>query len=148
MTGSKMSQNYTDGARRAVVLAQEESRVMMHDSYIGPEHLLLGLLHAYPNTVQTALGVWPEEVREAIMSFASAGPQDTSESLPFTRMSLEALKAAQRTARELHSDHVGIKHLLFGVLSVHSDRLDRALAAAGVDRDSAQTRVLAALTQG
>jgi ATP-dependent Clp protease ATP-binding subunit ClpC len=56
MTGSKMSQNYTDGARRAVVLAQEEARAMMHDSYIGPEHLLLGLLHAYPNTVQTVAG--------------------------------------------------------------------------------------------
>ncbi|WP_425485525.1 Clp protease N-terminal domain-containing protein [Arthrobacter wenxiniae] len=51
-----MSQNYTDGARRAVVLAQEEARAMMHDSYIGPEHLLLGLLHAYPNTVQTVAG--------------------------------------------------------------------------------------------
>ncbi|MFQ4147077.1 Clp protease N-terminal domain-containing protein [Arthrobacter sp. LAPM80] len=148
MSGSKMSQNYTDGAQRAVILAQEESRVMMHDSYIGPEHLLLGLLHAYPNTVQTALGVWPDEVRQAIMSFASPGPPDTSESMPFTRKSLEVLKAAQRTARELHSDHVGIKHLLFGVLSVHSDRLDRALAAAGVDRDSAQMRVMAALMQG
>ena len=115
---------------------------------IRPEHLLLGLLHAYPKTVQTALGVWPEEVRDAIMRFASAGPQDTSESLPFTRMSLEALKAAQRTARELHSDRVGIKHLLIGVLSVHSDRLDRALVDAGVDRDSAQMRVMAALTRG
>ncbi|MCC9069441.1 Clp protease N-terminal domain-containing protein [Arthrobacter cryoconiti] len=148
MTGSKFSGNYTDGARRVVVLAQEESRAMMHDSYIGPEHLLLGLLHAYPNMVQTALGVWPDEVRDVIMSFAAPGPLDTSEELPFTRKSLEALKAAQRTARELHSDHVGIKHLLFGVLSVHSDRLDRALVAAGVDRDSAQTRVMAALTQG
>ena len=143
-----MSGNYTDGARRAVVMAQEESRWMMHDSDIGPEHLLLGLLHAYPNTVQTALGVWPEEVRVAIMRFASSGPPDTSESLPFTRKSLDVLKAAQRIARELHSDHVGIKHLLFGVLSVHSDRLDRALAAAGVDRGSAQTRVMAAHTQG
>ncbi|MFB9165959.1 Clp protease N-terminal domain-containing protein [Arthrobacter psychrochitiniphilus] len=148
MTGSKMSQNYTDGARRAVFMAQEESRWMMHDSYIGPEHLLLGLLHAYPNTVQTALGVWPDEMRDAIVSFASPGPEDTSEELPFTRKSLEALKTAQRTARELHSDHVGTKHLLFGVLSVHSDRLDRARVAAGVDRDSAQTRVMAALTQG
>ncbi|WP_207345752.1 Clp protease N-terminal domain-containing protein [Arthrobacter sp. E3] len=147
MTGSKMSQNYTDGARRAVVMAQEESRVMMHDSYIRPEHLLLGLLHAFPDTVQTALGVWPDEMRDAIVSFASPDPEDTSEEFPFTRMSLEVLKAAQRTARELHSDHVGIKHLLFGVLSVHSDRLDRALVAAGVDRDSAQTRVMAAPTR-
>ncbi|WP_442212031.1 Clp protease N-terminal domain-containing protein [Specibacter sp. RAF43] len=129
-------------------MAQEESRAMMHDSYIGPEHLLLGLLHAFPDAVETALGVWPEEVRVVIMSFASSGPQDTSEGLPFTRESLEALKAAQRTARELHSDHVGIKHLLFGVLSVRSDRLDRALVAAGVDRDSAKTRAMAALTQG
>ena len=139
--------NYTDGARRAVVMAQEESR-FIHDSYIGPEHLLLGLLHAYPNTVPTALGVWPEEVRDAIVGFVPSGPLDTSESFPFTRESLDALKTAQRTARELHSDHVGINHLLFGVLSVHSDRLDRALVDAGVDRDSAQTRVMAALTQG
>ncbi|ALE04772.1 hypothetical protein AL755_03535 (plasmid) [Arthrobacter sp. ERGS1:01] len=148
MTGSKFSGNYTDNVRRAVVLAQEESRWRMHDSCIGPEHLLLGLLHAYPNMVQTALGVWPEDLRVAIVRFASPGPEDTSEEFPFTRMSLEALKAAQRTARELHSDRVGIKHLLFGVLSVHGDRLDRALVDAGVDRDSAQTRIMAALTQG
>lgn len=120
----------------------------MNDSYIGPEHLLLGLLHAEPDAVQTALGVWPEEVRVAIVRFASPGPPDTSEELPFTRGALDALKAAQRTAREHHCDHVGIKHLLFGVLSVHRDRLDRALDAAGVDRESAQTRVMAALTQG
>ncbi|WP_181034286.1 Clp protease N-terminal domain-containing protein [Arthrobacter sp. GMC3] len=143
-----MSGNYTDNARRAVVLAQEESRVMMHDSYIGPEHLLLGLIHAFPDTVEMALGIWPEEVRAAIMRFASPGPEDTSEGFPFTRKSLDALKAAQRTARELHSDHVGIKHLLFGVLSVPSDRLDQALTDAGVDRDSAQKRAMAALTQG
>ena len=148
MSGSTMFGNYTDNARRAVVLAQEESRWKMHDSYIGPEHLLLGLIHAFPDAVQTALGVWPEEVRVAIVRFASLGPEDTSEGLPFTRESLDALKAAQRTARELHSDHVGIKHLLFGVLSVHGDRLDRALVDAGVDRDSAQKRVMAALTRG
>ena len=147
MSRSTIFGNYTDNAQRAVILAQEESRVMMHDSDIGPEHLLLGLIHAFPDTVQTALGVWPEEVRDVIMSFASPGPQDTSESFPFTRASLDALKAAQRTARELHSDHVGVKHLLFGVLSVHGDRLDRALVDAGVDRDSAQTRAMAALTQ-
>ncbi|MDJ0313394.1 Clp protease N-terminal domain-containing protein [Arthrobacter sp. H35-D1] len=143
-----MFENYTDDARRAVVLAQEESRGMMHDSFIGPEHLLLGLLHADPDAVDVALGVRSNEVRVAIMSFASPGPQDTSESLPFTRGSLDALEAAQRTARALHSDHVGIEHLLFGVLSVHGDRLDRALVAAGVDRDGAQTRIMAALTQG
>lgn len=71
MGGSKFSGNYTDRARRVVVLAQEESRWMMNDSYIGPEHLLLGLLHAEPDAVQTALGVWPEEVRVAIVRFAS-----------------------------------------------------------------------------
>ncbi|WP_082357790.1 Clp protease N-terminal domain-containing protein [Arthrobacter alpinus] len=147
MSGSTMFGNYTDSARRAVVMAREESR-FIHDSYIGPEHLLLGLLHTYPNTVQTALGVSPEEVRDALVGFVPSGPPDTSASFPFTRESLDALKTAQRTARELHSDHVGIKHLLFGVLSVHGHRLDRALVDAGADRDSAQTRVMAALTQG
>lgn len=139
--------NYTDNARRAVVLAQETSR-FMHDSYIGPEHILLGLIHAFPDAVDVALVVRSELVRDALMRFASPGPPDTSESFPFTRESLDALKTAQRTAQELHSDHVGIKHLLVGVLSVHNDRLDQALADAGVDRDSAQTRAMAALTQG
>ncbi|MCU6481417.1 Clp protease N-terminal domain-containing protein [Arthrobacter sp. A2-55] len=140
--------NHTDRAVRVVILAQELSTVMMHDSYIGPEHLLLGLLHAEPDAVQTALGVWPEEVRVAIMRFAAPGPPNRSESMPFTPGALDALKAAQRIAQELHYDHVGIKHLLFGVLSVHGDRLDQALADAGADRGSAQTRVMAALTRG
>lgn len=148
MSRSSRFGNYTDNAVRAAILAQEEARAMMHDAYIGPEHLLLGLLHAYPDTVQTALGVCTEEVRIAIMRFASPDPLDTSASFPFTRESLDALKVAQRTAQELHFNHVGIKHLLFGVLSVHGDRLNRALAAADVDRDSAQTRVMAALTRG
>lgn len=140
--------NYTDRAVRVVVLAQEEARGMMHDAYIGPEHLLLGLLHAEPDAVQTALGVCTDDVREAIMRFASPGPLDTSASFPFTPEALDALKAAQRASREFHSDHVGIKHLLFGALSVHGDRLDRALEDAGVDRDSAHARVMAALAQG
>ncbi|PYG98904.1 hypothetical protein CVV67_18235 [Arthrobacter stackebrandtii] len=72
-----MFENYTEAARRALVLAQEESRTMMHDSYIGPEHLLLGLLHAFPDAVQAAPGVWPEEVCVAILSFASPRPQET-----------------------------------------------------------------------
>ncbi|MHA7175959.1 Clp protease N-terminal domain-containing protein [Arthrobacter sp. Sr24] len=147
MGRSTMLGNYTDNAVRAVIMAQEESRYI-HDSYIGPEHLLLGLLHAYPKMVQTALGVWPDEVRDAIVGFVPSGPPDIPALFPFTRESLDALKAGQRTARELHSDQVGIKHLLFGVLSVHSDRLDRALAATGVVRGSAQTRVMAALTRG
>jgi len=120
----------------------------MCDRYIGPEHLLLGLLHAEPDAVQTVLGVWPDDVREAIMRFAAPGPLDTSASFPFTPGALDALKAAQRASREFHSEHVGIKHLLFGVLSVHGDRLDQALADAGADRGSAQTRVMAALTRG
>lgn len=138
---------YTDRAVRAVIMAQEESRYI-HDSYIGPEHLLLGLIHTDPEAVQTALGVLPEEVRDAIAGIVPSGPPDTSALFPFTRESLDALKSAQRTAQALHFDHVGIKHLLFGVLSVHGDRLDRALLDAGVDRDSAQTRLMAALTQG
>jgi len=142
-----MFENYTDNARRVAVLAQENARFMC-DRYIGPEHLLLGLLHVDPDAVQTALGVWPDEVRLAITRFASPGPLNTSESFPFTPGALDALKAAQRMAQELHYDHVGIKHLLFGVLSVHGERLDRALVDAGVDRDSAQTRAMAALTRG
>ncbi|WP_171814419.1 Clp protease N-terminal domain-containing protein [Arthrobacter dokdonensis] len=128
-------------------MAQEESR-FIHDRYIGPEHLLLGILHADPDAVQTVLGVWPDDVRDAIVGFVPPWPPDTSETIPFTPESLDALKAAQRAAQALHFDHVGIKHLLFGVLSVHGDRLDRALADAGVQRDSAQTRLMAALAQG
>lgn len=139
--------NHTDRAVRVVILAQENARFMC-GRYIGPEHLLLGLVHAEPDAVQTALGVWPEEVRVAIMRFDSPGEPNTSASFPFTPGALDALKAAQRIAQELHYDHVGIKHLLFGVLSVHGDRLDQALADAGADRGSAQTRVMAALTRG
>jgi len=148
MVGSTIFGNYTDDVKRAVVMAQGESRWMMHDSYIGPEHLLLGLIHAFPDAVVTVLGVRSDEVRDAIARFASLGPPYTSASMPFTRGAMSALRAAQGIARELHSGHVGIEHLLFGVLSVHDDCLDQALAAAGVDRDSAQTRAMAARTQG
>ena len=74
-----MFERFTDRARRVVVLAQEEARMLNHD-YIGTEHILLGLIHEGEGVAAKALeslGISQEAVRqqvEEIIGRGQAGP--------------------------------------------------------------------------
>src|SRR6478609_9242211 len=52
--GRTMFERFTDRARRVVVLAQEEAKMLNHN-YIGTEHILLGLIHEGEGVAAKAL---------------------------------------------------------------------------------------------
>ena len=72
-----MFERFTDRARRVVVLAQEEARMLGHN-YIGTEHLLLGILHEGENAAAKALvslGISLDAMRQAIEDIVGRGAQ-------------------------------------------------------------------------
>ena len=80
-----MFERFTDRARRVVVLAQEEARMLNHN-YIGTEHLLLGLIHEGEGIGARALeslGVTLNAVREQVQDIVGPGPQAPNGHIPF-----------------------------------------------------------------
>ena len=77
-----MFERFTDRARRVIVLAQEEARMLGHD-YIGTEHLLLGLVHEGENVAAralTSLGISLDAMRQAVEGIIGRGAQPVPES--------------------------------------------------------------------
>ena len=81
-----MFERFTDRARRVVVLAQEEARLLNHN-YIGTEHILLGLIHEGEGVAAKALeslGISLEAVRSQVEEIIGQGGSSPSGHIPFT----------------------------------------------------------------
>jgi len=142
-----MFERFTDEARRVLVLAQEESRVLGHD-FIGTEHLLLGILRHGQGPAPEALttmGVTLEAARAQIAQ--TVGPRGTAAggSIPFTPRAKKTLELALREALQLGHDHIRTEHLLLGVIDEGDGVGARTLVALDVDlsrlRDDVTSRV-------
>jgi ATP-dependent Clp protease ATP-binding subunit ClpC len=118
-TGPKpMFERFTDRARRVVVLAQEEARMLNHN-YIGTEHLLLGLLHEDQGMAAQVLGemgVSLSSVREQVLEIIGSGDSAPSGHIPFTPRAKKVLELSLREALQLGTDYIGTEHLLLGLL--------------------------------
>src|SRR6266567_7202184 len=112
-----MFERFSDRARRVVVLAQEEARMLNHD-YIGTEHLLLGLMHEGEGVAAKALeslGISLEAVRRQIEEIIGQGQQAPSGHIPFTPRAKKVLELASREALQLGHNYIGTEHLLLGL---------------------------------
>src|SRR5919108_352483 len=88
-----MFERFTDRARRVVVLAQEEARMLNHN-YIGTEHILLGLIHEGEGVAAKALeslGISLEAVRSQVEEIIGQGGSSPSGHIPFTPRAEKAL---------------------------------------------------------
>lgn len=124
-----MFERFTDSARRTVVLAQEESRLLSHD-YIGTEHVLLGLVvqdEGAASGVLRAAGVTPDAARAAVLKLTGQGRRTPSGHIPFTPQAKKVLEQSLRHAIELDHDHIGTEHLLLGLLDETDGVSARAL---------------------
>ena len=113
-----MFERFTDRARRVVVLAQEEARMLSHN-YIGTEHLLLGLLHedqGMAAQVLDEMGISLIAVREQVLEIIGAGESAPSGHIPFTPRAKKVLELSLREALQLGTDYIGTEHLLLGLL--------------------------------
>jgi ATP-dependent Clp protease ATP-binding subunit ClpA len=137
-----MFERFTDRARRAAVLAQEEARLLGHDQ-IGAEHLLLGLVHEGEGVAAEALellGLSLEAVRVQVEEIIGQGGVAPTGRLPFTPPAKQVLELSLGEAKALGHNHIGTEHLLLGLL-----RQGKGAAVQVLDRldaDSAQVRRL------
>ena len=113
-----MFERFTDRARRVVVLAQEEARLLNHD-YIGTEHLLLGLLHEGEGLAAQSLdsvGVSLEKIRLEVQKRLGAGPTPPQGFMPFSPRAKKVLEFALRQALGLDVNYIGTEHILLAVV--------------------------------
>jgi hypothetical protein len=136
--------HFTDLARHSVVLAQESARTHKH-SYIGAEHVLLGVL-GEPRGLAVTLLVEQagstDAVREAVQArMAPDGKKAPRGHIAFAPHGKEALEQANEQARALGHDFVGTEHVLLGVLAVTEGIAAQALGGLGIELEAMRTTV-------
>jgi ATP-dependent Clp protease ATP-binding subunit ClpA len=139
-----MFERFTDRARRTIVLAQEEARTLQHD-YIGPEHVLLGLIHEGSGLAARAiqaLEIDLEELTEEIKTVAGRGQAQPTGHIPFTPAAKKTLEQALRESQQLGHDYIGTEHLLLGVLHQSEAGAVRELVQRGADLDTVRQKVV------
>jgi ATP-dependent Clp protease ATP-binding subunit ClpC len=111
-------ERFTDRARRVVVLAQEEARLLNHN-YIGTEHILLGLIHEGEGVAARALesmDISLESVRSQVVEIIGQGSQAPSGHIPFTPRAKKVLELSLREALQLGHNYIGTEHILLGLI--------------------------------
>ena len=139
-----MFERFTDRARRVLVLAQEEARLLNHD-FIGTEHLLLGLIHEGDGVAAKALaaaGITLADARRRVEE--RLGPLHSQDSHPpqFTERAKKTLESALREALELGHNYVGTEHQLLGLISVSDGAGAHILVGLGADLAVVRQQVL------
>jgi len=143
-----MFERFTDQARRVVVQAQEESRLLNHN-YIGTEHLLLGVLRERGTAsagALAALGVTLEPARQQVAEITGRGREAPSGHIPFTPRAKKVLELSLREALQLGHDNIGPEHILLGLITEGHGVAVEVLRVLGADPERARAQVLDAMT--
>ena len=130
-----MFERFTDRARRVVVLAQEEARMLNHN-YIGTEHILLGLIHEGEGVAAKALeslGISLEAVRQQVEQIIGQGQQAPSGHIPFTPRAKKVLELSLREALQLGHNYIGTEHILLGLIREGEGVAAQVLVKLGAD---------------
>ncbi|MGX6603572.1 ATP-dependent Clp protease ATP-binding subunit [Micromonosporaceae bacterium Da 78-11] len=139
-----MFERFTDRARRVVVLAQEEARILNHN-YIGTEHLLLGLIHEGEGSAAKALagaGITLDDVRRQVEEIIGSGQQAPSGHIPFTPRAKKVLELSLREALQLGHNYIGTEHLLLGLIREDEGVAARILVELGGDLNRLRQQVI------
>jgi ATP-dependent Clp protease ATP-binding subunit ClpC len=139
-----MFERFTDRSRRVVVLAQEEARMLDHN-YIGPEHILLGLIHEDQGVAARALvglGVSLDELRQQVEERIGRGKQAPSGHIPFVPRAKKVLELSLREALQLGHNYIGTEHILLGILREGDNVAAEVLVAMGTDLNKVRLQVI------
>jgi ATP-dependent Clp protease ATP-binding subunit ClpC len=139
-----MFERFTDRARRVVVLAQEEARMLNHN-YIGTEHILLGLIHEGEGVAAKALeslGISLEAVRQQVEEIIGQGQQAPSGHIPFTPRAKKVLELSLREALQLGHEYIGTEHILLGLIREGEGVAAQVLTNLGADMDRTRQQVI------
>ena len=139
-----MFERFTDRARRVVVLAQEEARMLNHN-YIGTEHILLGLIHEGEGVAAKALEsleISLEAVRAQVEEIIGQGQQAPSGHIPFTPRAKKVLELSLREALQLGHNYIGTEHILLGLIREGEGVAAQVLVKLGADLNRVRQQVI------
>ena len=143
-----MFERFTDRARRVLVLAQEEARLLNH-SFMGTEHILLGLIHEGDGVAAQALersGITLEAARIQVEEVVGRAGTAPSGSPPFTPRAKKVLELALREALQLGHSYIGTEHLLLGLIREGEAVGAKVIERLGVDLDHLYGDVIALMS--
>ena len=143
-----MFERFTDRARRVVVLAQEEARLLNHN-YIGTEHILLGLIHEGEGVAAKALeslGISLEAVRSQVEEIIGQGGSSPSGHIPFTPRAKKVLELSLREALQLGHNYIGTEHILLGLIREGEGVAAQVLVKLGADLSRVRQQVIQLLS--
>src|SRR6201989_1770640 len=143
-----MFERFTDRARRVVVLAQEEARMLNHN-YIGTEHILLGLIHEGEGVAAKSLeslGISLEGVRSQVEEIIGQGQQAPSGHIPFTPRAKKVLELSLREALQLGHNYIGTEHILLGLIREGEGVAAQVLVKLGADLNRVRQQVIQLLS--
>ncbi len=126
---------FTEKAEKAINLSQEAAMQLGH-SYVGTEHLLVGLLREGTGVAARVMhgqGVTEEKVLKEIDELIGRGDNDSKQPLDFTPRTKRVLEIGLIEARRLGHSYIGTEHLLLGIMKEGESVAVRILADLGVD---------------
>jgi len=143
-----MFERFTDRARRVVVLAQEEARMLNHN-YIGTEHILLGLIHEGEGVAAKALeslNISLEAVRSQVEEIIGQGQAAPTGHIPFTPRAKKVLELSLREALQLGHNYIGTEHILLGLIREGEGVAAQVLQKLGADLNRVRQQVIQLLS--
>jgi ATP-dependent Clp protease ATP-binding subunit ClpC len=139
-----MFERFTDRSRRVLVLAQEEARQLNH-SFIGTEHILLGLIHEGDGVAARSLdslGITLRAVRERVEEAIGMTGTVPSSAPPFTPRAKKVLELSLREALQLGHSYIGTEHMLLGLVSEGDGVAAQVLVSLGADLARVRQQVI------
>src|SRR6266498_3479828 len=143
-----MFERFTDRARRVVVLAQEEARILNHN-YIGTEHILLGLIHeggGIAATTLESLGISLQAVRSQVEEIIGHGQSAPTGHIPFTPRAKKVLEFSLRESLQLGHNYIGTEHILLGLIREGEGVAAQVLQKLGADLNRVRQQVIQLLS--
>jgi ATP-dependent Clp protease ATP-binding subunit ClpA len=137
-------ERFTDRARRAVLLAQEEAQLMQRD-LVGTEHVLLGLIAEGGGIAATALeslGISLQAARAQAREEGAPVANRSSRTPRFSPTAVQLLDRARQEASELEQSFIGTEHLLLSLLRDEDGAAARVLEQLGKDLSAIRDEVL------
>jgi ATP-dependent Clp protease ATP-binding subunit ClpC len=143
-----MFERFTDRSRRAVVMAQEEAR-LLNPNYIGTEHILLGLVREDEGIAARALGAMSislQSVRREVEDIIGQGQAVPRGHIPFTPRAKKVLELSLREALQLGHNYIGTEHILLGLVREGEGVAAQVLEKLGADLERVRQTVVQLLS--
>ncbi len=143
-------EKFSERARRVLTIAQEEARQLNH-TYIGTEHILLGLAREEEGVaakVLINLGIGLNKVRSAVEFIIGRGEKQGSDETGLTPRAKRVIELAIDEARNLGHNYIGTEHLLLGLLREGEGIAASVLDSLGVTLEKARAETNRVLSHG